>query len=46
MTEERLRQAIINDDDFKFHMEKLDAYYEVDLSNSTTSISGTSEPSK
>jgi len=42
MTEERLRQIIINDDDFKFYLGSLNMLYEVDLSNSKTSIAGSS----
>jgi hypothetical protein len=42
MTEERLRQIIINDDDFKFFLGSLNMLYEVDLSNSKTSIAGSS----
>jgi len=44
MTEKRMRQIIINDDDFKFYLGSLNMLYEVDLSNSTTSIAGASLP--
>ena len=42
MTKERLRQIIINDEDFNVYLKDLKDYYEVDLFHSNTSIAGTS----